>query len=253
VVYLVVRAINSLGPASATPAQSANVFANSLVDADIGTRLFTDGQTSRLGGTLHKVVRWAFQEQGMYRTNAAQGRDTPGDHPPVDIYIERNGTHPKGYDYARDWRAKSSAVCVRHARGEDTTDEAPSKGTDNFVYVEVGNQGTTDASAVSVDVLTRAGPRHEIWDTSGDWTIVPPAPGAVVQSNVGKGTKVRFGPFIWTPNSSGRHGIFVRSTAVGDRSNADATSFLACAAGPIAMQDLVPFDNNLGYRSWRLQ
>jgi hypothetical protein len=44
----------------------------------------------------------------------------------------------------------------------------------------------------------------------------------------------------------------VRASAPGDRSNADANSFLACAAGPIDMQELVPYDNNLAYRSWHI-
>jgi hypothetical protein len=38
----------------------------------------------RIGGCVHKVIRWAFEAQGLYRsfTNA------PGYPPPVDIFIE---------------------------------------------------------------------------------------------------------------------------------------------------------------------
>jgi hypothetical protein len=81
---------------------------------------------------------------------------------------------------------------------------------------------------------------------------VPPAAGAIVQTKVSRGTSVRFGPYAWTPSVSGLHSLFVRASAPGDRSNADANSFLACAAGPIDMQELVPYDNNLAYRSWHI-
>jgi hypothetical protein len=251
VAYLVVRAIRSLGDASATPAQTASVFAGALIDADIGTQEFSDGQTSRLGGSLHKVVRWAFQQQGLYYGGSGD-RDAPGAPPAVDIYVAGNAAGGGGYARADDWRAKPSAVWIRNAQDGDVGDEAPQAGAGNFLYVEVGNQGTADASAVSVDVLTRHGPGHDKWDRSGAWDPVPPAAGAIVQSSIGRGTRVRFGPYAWTPGVSGLHGLFVRATAPGDRSNADANSFLACAAGPIGMQELVPFDNNLAYRSWRI-
>ncbi len=251
VVYLIVRAIRSLGDASATPALTASVFASALIDADIGTQQFSDGLAGRLGGSLHKVVRWAFQQQGLYHSGSG-GRDTPGAPPAVDIFVEKNAAGAGGYARVNDWRAKPSAVCLRNAQDGGIGDEAPQAGVGNFLYVEVGNQGTTDANGVSVDVLTRHGPEHDKWDRSGAWDLVPPAAGALVQSNIGSGTKVRFGPYAWTPNVSGLHGLFVRATAPGDRSNADTNSFLACAAGPIGMQELVPFDNNLAYRNWRI-
>src|SRR5262245_10739754 len=85
--YLIVRAIRSLGDAAATPAPTASVFASALIDADIGTQHFSDGVMNRLGGSLHKVVRWAFQQQGLYHSGSGD-RDTPGAPPAVDIYVE---------------------------------------------------------------------------------------------------------------------------------------------------------------------
>jgi hypothetical protein len=248
VAYLIVRAIRSLGSASSTPARNANVLASALIDADIGTREFADGPSRRLGGSLHKVIRWAFQQQGLYHAGSRK-HDAPGDNPAVDIYVDRATADADGYAFTDDWLAKPTAVWARNADDGGAGDEAPRLGNPNFLYIEVGNQGTSDATAVSVDVLTRPGAGHDVWENSGVWQIVPPTAGAVVQSNIGRGRKIRFGPFVWTPNFSGPHGIFVRASAPGDRSNADANSFLACATGPIPMRELVPFDNNLAYRN----
>src|SRR5262249_40426577 len=148
--------------AAATPAATASVFASALIDADIGTQHFSDGVMNRLGGSLHKVVRWAFQQQGLYHSGSGD-RDTPGAPPGVDIYVEGDAAAAGGYARINDWRAEPGAVWARNARDGGTGDEAPQAGVANFLYVEVGNQGAADASGVSVDVLTRQGPGHDRW------------------------------------------------------------------------------------------
>ena len=251
--YLIVRAIKGLGPAAVVPAVDVTGFVASLIDADIGTQVFGSGPARRLGGSVHKVIRWAFQQQGLYHAADARDRNRPGDPEPIDIYIERSGTQPGDYGYTRDWHSKASAMWVRRAPDNGPADEAPRIGMANYIYVEVGNLGTSDAGNVTVEVLTRAGQDHDTWDAAqGAWHPLLPANGAVTRAPVARNTATRFGPFAWAP-MAGKHGVFVRATTAGDRSNADINSRLACAAGPTPMRDLVPFDNNLGYRAWRLR
>ena len=56
---------------------------------------------------------------------------------------------------------------------------------------------------------------------------------------------------MWTP-PAGANALFIRASAAGDRSNADTGSPLACASGPVPVEDLVPYDNNLAYRAWNV-
>ena len=110
-----------------------------------------------------------------------------------------------------------------------------------------------DAPAVTVDVLIRSGHGSDTWEAgNAEWATAQPSKGAVTVAQIVHGGSRRFGPFEWLPRTAGRHAVFVRSTSMGDRSNADSGSALRCAAGPIRMRDLVPFDNNLGFRTWLL-
>ena len=93
-VYLIIKAIQMLGPSRIVLAQDPDQFVSALIDADIGTSDWTitfppkDGPTfKKIGGCAHKVIRWAFESQGLY---AAPGNITnaPGLPPPVDIYIK---------------------------------------------------------------------------------------------------------------------------------------------------------------------
>jgi len=96
--YLVMRAIALLGPDSVAPARTADQFVSALIDADLGTGLW-QVQTHwpleqglrnvrRRGGWSHKVIRWAFERQGLYATE--QPRETvdgTGLPPAVDVFI----------------------------------------------------------------------------------------------------------------------------------------------------------------------
>jgi hypothetical protein len=64
--YLLVRAIGLLGPAAIVPAETVDHLVSALMDADIGTSEFTFAASKpRVGGTAYKVVRSAFEQQGM--------------------------------------------------------------------------------------------------------------------------------------------------------------------------------------------
>lgn len=112
-VYLVMRAIALLGSNTVTPARSVDQFVTALIDADLGTaewRIevpwpYRDHQTRelrRLGGRVHKVIRWAFEQQGLYATDDPEAVvEGLGLAPQVDVYIaDRRGSPdiaPGGY------------------------------------------------------------------------------------------------------------------------------------------------------------
>jgi hypothetical protein len=230
-------------------------LAGAMMDADIHTGTFHDGPSRRLGGALHKVVRWAFQQQGLYSPSGSGQHDAPGAPEPIDVWIARRTGNPGDYQFTDDWQSKPSAVWVQHKVGGGyTTDQPVHLGAANFIYIQVGNLGTRDAASVTVEVFTKSGAGHDIWDaTPGVWTPLQLPGGNLTQMHpIQTKSSAQFGPFAWTPSGHGAHAIFVRASTAGDRSNADHGSHLPCATGPVRMRDLVSFDNNLGYRAWHV-
>ena len=89
------KAIQMLGPSTAVPALRPEQLVAALIDADTTTQVWNvtlpadwnppSLQFHRIGGCVHKVIRWAFEAQGMY---TGSNSNAPGYPPPVDIYIE---------------------------------------------------------------------------------------------------------------------------------------------------------------------
>jgi hypothetical protein len=247
--YLIVSAIGSLGNVDTEPTSEASQLATALMEADIGTSAVDDDGTSRLGGMVHKVVRWAFERQGLYQVASTVLSDKPGRPPPIDIYVDdgRAGTYHYSND---DWQALPAALWVSNTAGGSAPGQPPAAGQTNFVYVTLGNRGDETAIAATVDVFTATGAAADTWDVaSGYWRKLPP--NNAVQ-DVQSGQSVTFGPYDWTPVAGTRNALLVRASVTGDRSNIDDGSPLACAAGPVPVADLVRSDNNLGYRAWSL-
>ena len=218
------------------------------MEADIGTPDLDYEGSKRLGGMLHKVVRWAFERQGLYQIASAAPRNEPGRPPSIDVYVDdgRAGT----YDYSSDWHALPDVVWVSNNAGGGAPGEPPLPGQPNFVYVILRNRGDQPAIAASVDVFTAVGNATETWDTApGHWQKLQ---GNNTTQDVNSGASVTFGPFDWTPQAGVRNALLVRATVAGDRSNIDDDSNLPCAIGPVPLADLVRTDNNLGYREWTL-
>jgi hypothetical protein len=246
VAYLIVRAIASLGPVSTQPTSDASQFATALMDADVGTTYLDYDGSRRLGGMLHKVVRWAFEQQGLYQVAPAGRQDTPGSAPATDIYVDdgRAGT----YVYNDDWYALPAALWVRNNADGGQDDQVPQAGHVNYVYVVLDNRGAQAAAGATVDVLAAVGADADTWNAAaGHWQQLQ---GANTTKDVPPGQKVTFGPFQWTPQAGAKNGLLVRATVAGDHSNIDVGSTLACAVGPVPLTDLVRADNNLGYRAW---
>ncbi len=266
VCYLIVRAIRSLPYASTLPTYDPLLFATALQSADVGTQSFNftcpeyggpGHQSRRVGGALRKVVRWAFEKQGLYHPGAPRPRNQAGEPPAVDIYIEDAAGRRGEYGFTDNWHANRHWLWIRHAPDGRPTPQAPLLNQDNYVYVKVGNRGSDTALRpwVTVSICAAEAAAVDTWRSPAlapDWTALAPIAGTVITKRVRRNEIVRFGPFAWRPTQGGPNAVLVRATSPGDGSNADGGLLLACAKGPTPVGDLVPYDNNLAYRSWAL-
>jgi hypothetical protein len=245
--YLIVRAIASLGAVQTEPTREASQFATALMDADVGTTdLDYEGSTLR-GGRLHKVIRWAFEQQGLYQVSSP-GQNKPGSAPLIDIYVDdgRKGQ----YQYSDTWSALPEVLWAQHSEGDGAPHEAPRPGYVNYVYVILRNRGAEPANGATVSVFAATGDAADVWNAaSTGWELLD---GDTTQRCVVNGASVKFGPFKWTPQAGKRNALLARATVAGDRSNIDTGSTLPCATAPVVVADLVRADNNLGYREWIL-
>ncbi|GAC1613956.1 MAG: hypothetical protein NVS4B5_01880 [Vulcanimicrobiaceae bacterium] len=236
--YLIMRAIGSLGPAPITPTPIPDVFATALMNADVGTASFRGIP----GGAFHKIIRWSFQKQALYRTGG-QPATSEGSDPLVDVYIDdgRNGS----YEYA-PYFWENQNVWNRLAADGGTTHETPIVGVANYVYVKVQNRGTTAAANVRVRGFHCKPSTGLVWPD--DWTAMTTdhidVPGTIAPA----GSTI-VGPFEWTPTTVGHECLLMDASADGDLSNADPVSGTPASAGPIPHWRLVPFDNNIAQRN----
>lgn len=246
--YLIVRAIRSLGHVATEPTGQASQFATALMEADIGTSALDYDGSSRPGGMMHKVVRWAFERQGLYQIATYGTHNEPGRPPAIDVHLDDGRTEI--YDYCVNWHTLPEALWIRNSADGRTHDQPPAPGRTNYVYVLLRNRGDQTAIAATVDVFAAVDDAAETWDTTtSGWLKLQ---GTNTTQDVDSGDSVTFGPFAWTPQAAAKNALLVRATVAGDRSNIDDNSSLPCATGPAPVADLVRHDNNLGYREWTI-
>lgn len=233
VAYLIIKAIGTLTSTTTNP----EVFAVALMNADLTTTNF-EGHP---GGAVHKVIRWAFEKQGLYQPNATPGTPSPvtqeGQPPVVDVYIDdgRKGEYPFLYSF---W--ESQDMWVRRSPDGGGTHEDPVVGRTNYMYVRVKNRGTAAATKVSVKAYHcnpgagLAWPDH--WSPMDVPVLSAPSP-------IPSGGDLVLGPFAWTPAISGHECLLAIASAHGDAA-CDTT-----VNGPVAHSRFVPFDNNIGQRN----
>src|SRR5262245_36867286 len=185
VTYLIVRAIRALSWHGAVPTTDARMFAVELMNADIGTRKFMYSSadyggslitTQFVGGALHKVVRWAFEKQGLYQTPESQSpQDQEGDPEAVDIFIDDVADRKGEYDSTNDWHSARNAVWVRRAADGNPHDENPNLARKNYVYVNVANRGSDRAlhPLAEVDVFVATGQATETWEAPHSQASAP--------------------------------------------------------------------------------
>ncbi len=247
VVHLIVRGLRLLGPSQSVAARTVDDLAHALIQADIGTLDYMADGCRHLGGRIHKVVRWAFERQGLYHPPSAPAPlDEPGPAESIDIYIDdgRSGE----YGFTGDWHARPDAMWIRHAPDGKESDQPPKTGVDNFVYVRVGNRGTRRATNVTVSAFAAADSAIGTWPGWQPLLPVVTTPPVVGQIDPGESTVL--GPFTWRPMKAKRNAVLIFAGAPGDPANVEASANLACAEGPTPVEELVPFDNNIAMREW---
>lgn len=216
---------------------------------------------TRVGGCVHKVIRWAFERQGLYATDdPAATVEGIGKPPEVDIYIadarpEQPGQAPTGSgDYwpvPLDWGATPQ---LWHA------DDAGIRVVAGQIVVTVRNRGSKTAKDVGVDLW--------LWPTPGSaaepkslalstivgfihGTLVP-GPGGSPLQDVPAGAAVDFAFNPVGATAGTKYFVLAQATCDEDRSNFDATvpaEAQPCATLTTPLIDLVANDNNLGLRT----
>jgi hypothetical protein len=276
-VYLIMRGIQILGTSLVAPANDPDQFVSALIDADIDTATSTPSwhvvfppvfplppppppvaaiTFDRVGGCVHKVIRWAFETQGLYNpfgkiTNA------PGAPPPVDVYIDDrrpnfdNCAQSGNMDYGRgsynpvslewdgaqteagptpDWQATTRAIDVQG----------------NNIKVWVGNRGAQAATGVTVQIWWCTWPaatNPPLWnDAAAGWNYS--AVSAPQNINAGGG-EVDFNFVEALPAT--RYIILAKASCSDDLANTDVTT-LPCSYRKTRLVDLVSGDNNIGLR-----
>lgn len=247
--YLIFRAIGTLASNPVTPTPNPGIYATALMNADIGTLNFEGYR----GGTFHKVVRWAFEKQGLYQPAGAPTPVTkPGAPPKVDVFIndglDYQGNQRKG-EYVFQpvhWECKDiwNRLAVSPGGGGGVH-QTPVVGQTNFAYVKVQNRGMVAANNVVVRGYSANPGVGLTWP--GDWK--PMLTPQLTVASIPSGGSVVVGPFKWKPANVGHECMFMEASVAGDRSNIDPLTFFPCATGPTPEWRVVPFDNNIGQRN----
>ncbi len=252
-VYLVLRTILALGAASAVPLETPEQFASLLASADATMERATAGPlASRAGGCAFKVIRWAFEAQGMYaKVPSPTIHNAPGGPPDVDLFIDNGrpaseGLKPRGgyVPVSLDWIAPRPAW---HATGDDPSRTGAMVLAGIQALVRVNNRGSMLASEVEVKISyiewLQGDPVHP-WN-SGNWrTVVANGPQAIAAGDQGE-----FHAQLQFPRK-GRYLILAETNCKEDLSIFNPATGLPCSAGPIALEQLVAGDNNLGLRTY---
>jgi hypothetical protein len=272
--YLIMKAIRFMPQAFLAPLETPDQLVSALTVADCSTLPVTTGAlAARTGGWAYKVVRWAFEAQGLYATsNPLEVVDAPGNPKDPDIFIndlryDSEGSFPRGgyMPVSLDWQSVLNPPAV----GEPAPTVLPNppnpplwhatanaiQVVGNTVTVEVSSRGSSPAAGVTVKVWwiewPTTPPDPPAWN-NGSWkplgTIgpktVPPWP-----------TRTTFGPFSATgpfdlPTSpSGRRLLIVAAaTCSADPANTEASPAVPCSTLSTPIVDLVAGDNNIGLR-----
>jgi zinc metalloprotease ZmpB len=239
--YLLLRAIGNLTPSHATQTgvglAKVTAFANELMSANLG-----DWTTmGHAGGAYGKVIRWAFEKQGLYQPAGTPAPFTTEGAPPlVDVYINdgRNGE----YQYQPVHWANQNVWNRRLADGVATHEE-PIVGVTNYAYVKIKNRGTQTATGIVVKGY-HANPGVGL-NWPADWQAMTTTQLAAPNLAGNNASEIVVGPFAWIPQNIGHECMLMIVSATGDPSNIVNFS----AGESIPEWRLVPNDNNIAQRN----
>src|SRR5919197_746641 len=236
VCYLILRAVGSLTPAT-NPPRVDQGWVQALLAADLGDWT----SEGHIGGAYGKVIRWAFEKQGLYQPPGTMPPvSTVGQPPPVDVYID-DGRHGEYQYQPVHWECQ--AIWNRRHPDGMTTHEDPVVGKNNYAYVKIKNRGTQQATNVVAKAFHANPAIGLIYPT--DWK-----PMTTVQLNApnvapNNAAEQIVGPFKWKPTQVGHECMFMIVSAKADPSNVSNFS----AGETIPEWRLVPHDNNIGQRN----
>ncbi|MAC81534.1 MAG: hypothetical protein CML66_26130 [Rhodobacteraceae bacterium] len=240
--YLIVRAIDSFGlsPLRVDELESA------MIDADVG---LTSPLGSALGdiwigGLGHKVIRWAFEAQGLHPADPARINNDKGAPPEVDLYIDDRRPKVEPTDAGDVIHGPGTYVPVSLHWAQDAQWLGAPTGDKHFV---LGNRGTQPATGVTL----RAWRGHLAGATIVWHPIAIATPAAA--NGVAPGARIAL-PLPAIIDAAIVRLLLVEVTAPGDPANSDPATGFACAipAGGLPPGDhdkltaLVANDNNLG-------
>lgn len=256
--FLIMRATQLLGPATCVAAQQATHFFNALVQADIATsawhypiqRPASAPGAVRIGGMAHKVIRWAFEQQGLFAD------ETPGEvvegigrPPEVDVHVSGDGAATDGGygPHALDWTDVPGAPTPGwHASPQGLAVQPGPAG--NVLSFTVRNRGSLPAADVQASVWVApavAGAALLAWEF-----LTPTQPPMVGDIAPGKSMTFIFAASLNNAPLNGAYFVLASASCRDDRSNLDPLAALPCAGTPPSeprqVAELVAGDNNIG-------
>jgi len=238
-VYIIFKAIGTM-TTTMNPA-TAGDFEQVLEDADADDWNSLNPLETHAGGAYMKVIRWAFEKQGLFQLpGTATPNNNVGSPPPVDVYID-DGRHGE-YDYQPNhWSCQD--IWNRNSVGAGGgVHEEPIVGQTNYAYVRIKNRGYQGATGIVVKGFHCFPGVGLVYPT--DWmpmdTPQLTAPDLAASDSVGE----IVGPFEWVPSQAGHECMFFSVSATDDPGNIDGR-----VTGPIPEWRLVPHDNNIGQRN----
>ena len=272
--YLIMKAIGLMPPAFLAPLETPDQFVSVLIDADRSTLPAAAGPLQgRVGGWAHKVVRWAFEAQGLYATTDPLAVvDAPGKPPDPDVFIDDLRYHSEGnfqrggyMPVSLDWKPVPTppvpqpppAVTPHPPTAPlwHATADAIRVVGNAVTVVEVSTRGPSSANQVTVQVWWTAWPSSQpnppAWN-DGTWKSLGTSTPQTVSPWP---ARTPFGPFsasgaaaLPTSPSGRRLLILATATCAADRANTDAATGLHCSTMKTPIVDLVAGDNNVGLR-----
>ena len=263
--FLIMKALQIRGDAKVAPTMRPLQLEKALIEADVHQVVWSASYPpghapyERVGGCSTKVIRWAFEAQGLHAPAGHEyDHNAIGDPEPVDIYIKSlRPNFDLGLQSAVDFGPGSYVPTSLHWQ-QGVADETPKWQADPLngilcrpaageIDVWVGNRGTATASNVRVRVWAAewpAGTAPPVWNSGAAiWVHCPTPP--YPAKTIARHASEQFGPFSFSPAADRRYVIVAVANCPGDR--ALVTLFdHACSYLPTPLVDIVPNDNNMG-------
>jgi len=235
--YLILRTVGSF--TQPTNPNNPGSYASAMIAAERGNWTSED----QVGAVYWKVVRWAFEKQGLYQP---LGAPTPvvseGAPPPVDLYID-DGRHGEYPFLAKFWETHD--IWNRHEPDGDERHQAPLVCRKNYAYVRVKNRGTHASKGGRVSAYHCRPSAGLVWPDDFE----PMTTASLAIPSIAPGGEMVVGPFEWMPVNPGDECMLASVSTGGDRANNDLITGLPSAKGPTPVWRLVPSDNNIAMRS----